>query len=120
MTDARRFNRLQPGDTFRFAEGTVIEIHDQARGMQKRYTRQREQFIVLRAEASTGGDRMGSYGDNGGWGVWAAPKGTKLEELQDRTIHFYQDGPYTPRALVGVVLMDAAKKRSQYATAMRA
>jgi len=63
---------------------------------------------------------MGSFGDNGGWRVWAAPKGTPLEQLQDRTIHFYQDGPYAARALVRVVLIEAAKQRSQYATALRA
>lgn len=120
MTEARRNNRLQAGDTFRFAEGTLIEIHDQARGMQRRYTRQREQFIVLRAEPSTGGDRMGSFGDNGGWRVWAAPKGTPLEQLQDCTIHFYQDGPYAARALVRIVLIEAAKQRTQFATALRA
>lgn len=62
---------------------------------------------------------MGTYKDNGGWQVWAAPKGTPLEELADRTIHFMQDGPYTARALVKVVLMQAAKKRSQWATAVR-
>jgi hypothetical protein len=119
MTDARRFNRLQAGDTFRFAEGTAFEIEDEGRVTKRRWAGQNEHFIVLRAGASTGGDRMGHYGDNGGWQVWAAPKGTALEELADQTIHFYQDGPYRPDALIRVELIQAAKKRTRQVTAYR-
>lgn len=119
MTDARHPHRLHAGDTFRFAEGTALEIQDDARGTKRQWTRQSEHFIVLRAQPSTGGDRMGHYGDNGGWQVWAAPKGTALEELADQTIHFYQDGPYRPDALIRVELIQAAKKRTRQVTAYR-
>lgn len=119
MADARRFNRLQAGDTFHFAKGTAFEVQEETRATKNQWASENEHFIVLRAEPSTGGDRMGDYGDNGGWQVWAAPKGTKVEDLASQTIHFYQDGPYRADARIDVVLIEASKATTRRVTAYR-
>lgn len=118
MTDARTNNRLNAGDTFRFAKGTILEHQPQTGETQRRWADAFEEFVVVRAAVTTGGDRMGSYGNNGGWQVWAAPKGTALENLAERMIHFYQDGPYRRDALVAVVLIEPAKKCGYRLTAV--
>lgn len=120
MTDARRFNRLQAGDTFRFADRTILELQPNKGQVQRRYVDALEHFIVLRAGPTTGGDHMGSNADNGGWSVWAAPKGTALEDLHARSLTFYQDGPYQAYALVKVVLIEAAKPREHRLSAVSA
>ncbi len=120
MTDARRFNRLQAGDTFRFVDRTILELQPNKGPEQRRYVDALEEFIVLQAGPTTGGDRMGSYADNGGWYVWAAPKGSALEDLHARSLTFYQDGPYQAYALVKVILIEAAKPREYRLTAVSA
>ena len=118
MTDARTNSRLNAGDTFRFAKGTILEHQPQTGDAQRRWADAFEHYVVVRAAATTGGDRMGSYDNNGGWQVWAAPKGTALEDLAARMIHFYQDGPYRRDALVAVDLIEPAKKCGHRLTAV--
>jgi hypothetical protein len=116
MTDARRSNRLQAGDTFHFGKGTNIEVHCSEHGMLRRMVSQHEHFIVLRAEPTNDG----AHGKIADWAVWAVPVGTPLNAIQNRTVLLYQEGAYAARALVDVVLIEAAQKRTQYASAKRA
>lgn len=115
MTDARHPHRLHAGDTFHFAKGTSIELHDAEHGMLRRNVGQYEHFIVMRAEPTNDGNR-----GTRDWAVWAVPVGTPLNEIPNRTVLFYQEGPYAPRAIVDIVLVEAAKQRTQYASAKRA
>lgn len=116
MTDATPYARLQAGDTFHFANGTSIEVHCADHGMLRRNVSQHEHFIALRAEPTNDGARSGI----GDWAVWAVPVGTPLNAIQNRTVLFFQEGAYAPRALVDVVLVEAAEQRTQYASAKRA
>lgn len=116
MTDVTRSARLHAGDTFHFAKGTSIEVHCSEHGMLRRMVSQHEHFIVLRAEPTNDGV-LGRIAD---WAVWAVPVGTPLNAIQNRTVLFYQEGAYAPRALVDVVLVEPAQQRTQYASAKRA
>ncbi|PZR93570.1 MAG: hypothetical protein DI537_10675 [Stutzerimonas stutzeri] len=108
MGNARSSYRLQAGDVFRFADGMIIELQSNNGRTQRRYADPHQEYVVLRAYSTTGGDRMGHHGDNGGWAVWAVPKGTALEDIRICSLTFNQEGPYQAYALVQTVLVEAA------------
>lgn len=79
--------RLQAGDTFQFVSGTTDTTWREAPAEQFDAN---TTFVVLRAESTYGGDKFGLESRKGPWKVWAAPRGTRVEDLGLTTIVFFQ------------------------------
>jgi len=122
-------DRLTHGDVFRFGPGTLLEkvmtfesaladlFVKETKNARKRgadqvvqyFDAQATEYVVIDARPTTGGDCMDREDDNGGWRVTAAPKGTNIEDLAERTVTFIQFGPYRERALPDVFLVRKAR-----------